>query len=150
MARRYSGKKGKAGSHRPITKNISWVRHGPKEIEMIVSKLAKEGRSSAQIGLTLRDSYGIPDSKLVTKKRISQILREKGLAKELPDDLLSLIKRSVMIRKHLEENKKDMSAFRGLQLTESKMRRLVTYYKEKKVLPADWKYDAESIRLYAE
>ena len=150
MARMHSGAKGKAGSHKPVKKNVSWVRYGPKEVEMIIAKLAKEGRSSSEIGLVLRDAYGIPDLKSLIKKSISQVLREKGLSKELPEDLLSLIKRSVQIGKHLKENKKDMTALRGLHLTEAKIKRLVTYYKMHKVLPPDWKYDSESIRLYAE
>ena len=150
MARMHSRAKGKSGSHRPVKKSVSWVRYSSKELEMIIAKLAKEGHSASEVGLILRDAYGIPDLKLVLKKRITQVLREKGLLKELPEDLLNLIKRSVQIRKHIDENKKDMTALHGLQLTEAKIKRLVTYYKIKKVLPADWKYDSDSIRLYAE
>ena len=51
------------------------------------------------------------------------------------------------LRKHLEKNKKDYSSKRGLELTESKIRRLVKYYKKRKVLPEDWKYDPEKAKL---
>jgi small subunit ribosomal protein S15 len=102
------------------------------------------------IGLILRDSYGIPDVKHVTGKSISKILEEKKIAPKIPEDLMSLIKRAIAIRKHMEENRQDMSALRGLQLTESKIKRLVKYYKVARKLPVDWKYDVKSVKLYAE
>ena len=150
MARIHSRKKGKAGSHKPHGKKNSWVRYKPKEVELLITKLAKEGKSASQIGLYLRDNYGIPDVKQVVKKSVTQVLKEKKLSKKLPEDLLNLIKKSVMVKKHFEENRQDMTALRGLQLTDSKIRRLVKYYKETKVLPFDWKYDAESLRFYLE
>ena len=55
-----------------------------------------------------------------------------------------------MIRKHLEANKKDMPAKRGLQLTDSKIRRLAKYYKKKGVLDAKWRYNADQFKMYAQ
>lgn len=150
MARMHSRKKGKSGSNKPVKKTAIWVRYKPKEIELLIAKLAKEGKSASEIGLFLRDSYGIPDVKSVTSKRITKIMKEKNLGKEIPEDLLNLIKKSVQIRKHLEENHKDKTALRGLQLTDSKIRRLVKHYKEKKVLPIDWKFDPKSLRMHVE
>ena len=40
-----------------------------------------------------------------------------------------------------------MNNKRGLQLTESKIKRLVRYYKNRKVLPADFYYDVNNIEL---
>jgi len=151
MARMHSRKKGKSGSTKPVNKTQpTWLRYKAVEVEMLITKMAKEAKSTSEIGIILRDTYGIPDVKLITKKSISHILKEKKLTKELPEDLSNLINRYIQIKKHLEENRKDMPAFRGLQLTESKMRRLVKYYKEHKVLPKDWKYDEKSIRMYVE
>ncbi len=148
MARMYSRKRGKSRSHAPIKKEApSWVTHGAKEIELLILKYAKEGKTSAQIGLYLRDEYGIPSVKPILNKTISQVLKEKKLNKELPDDLMALIKRAVMIRKHIEENHKDMTGKRGLQLTESKIKRLVKYYKRTGVLDKTWKYDPEKVKL---
>ncbi|MFC1691377.1 30S ribosomal protein S15 [Nanoarchaeota archaeon] len=151
MARMYSRKKGKSSSTKPInqTKPL-WVRYKGKEIEMLVLKLAKEGKNSSKIGIYLRDVYGVPDVKMLTGKSITQILNEKKLAPEIPDDLMALIKKSVAIQKHMDENGQDMTAKRGLQLTESKIRRMVKFYKTTEKLPVDWKFDAKSIRLYAE
>ena len=55
-----------------------------------------------------------------------------------------------MIKKHLEENKQDKTAKRGTQLTESKINRLIKYYKKTEVLPNDWKYDENRFKLIAE
>ena len=151
MARMYSRKKGKSSSKKPLSKTIpSWMTHNAKEVELLVLKVAKEGKLASMIGLVLRDSYGIPDVKAITKKSITKILEEKKISQKIPEDLLALIKRAIAIRKHMEENKQDMSALRGLQLTESKINRLVKYYKRVKNLPIDWKYDVKSVKLYAD
>lgn len=151
MARMHSRARGKAGSKRPVKKSVStWVRYKAKEAEMLIVKLAKEGKTPSQIGLALRDVYGIPYVKGVTNKKITKILEEKKLSKEIPEDLMALIKKSVAIRKHLEENHKDEGAKRGLILTESKIKRLIRYYKRVEKLPEGWKYDPKRIRLYIE
>ncbi len=151
MARMHSRKKGKSGSKRPVRKTLpSWIRYKPKEIELIVIKLAKEGKTTSEIGAILRDVYGIPDVKKLMKKNITKLLEEKKLKQAIPEDLLALIKRSIAIKKHLEENHKDEVAKRGLILTESKIRRLVKYYRKTKKLPVDWKYEPAKIRLFIE
>ncbi len=148
MGRIHARTKGKSGSKKPISKTVpSWSTRKSEEIEKLVIKLAKEGKMSAEIGLILRDSYGIPDVKIATKKKITQILNEKKLLGDVPEDLHFLIKRAVNIRKHMSINKKDMVSKRGLQLTESKIRRLEKYYKRIGKLPAKWKYDPEKSRL---
>ncbi len=149
MARAYSGKKGKSGSKTfPQKKAPLWLSYKPNEIEALIVKLSKEGNSSAKIGIMLRDSYGIPDVKVITGKQITQIMKEKGLAKDIPEDLLFLIRRSIKIRKHMEENKQDNTAKRGLTLTESKIKSLVKYYKSINKLPEEWEFDPSKIRLY--
>ena len=151
MARKYSGARGQSGSTKP-SKLIApnWIQHKPKEIELLVVKMAKEGRSSSVIGLYLRDAYGIPDVKAATGKSITKILKEKSLEKEIPEDLMAVIRRAVHLRKHLGDNKNDMTAHRGLLLTESKIRKLIKYYKTTGRLPLTWKYDPERIKLVVE
>ena len=147
----YSRKKGKAGSTKPSRKKLpSWVRYKPKEVELLIVKIAKEGKTPSQIGMVLRDLYGIPLTSKVTGKRIGKILEEKKLLGKLPEDLMALIKKSIAVRKHIELNHKDESAERGLTLTESKIKRLVRYYKSIGKLEDDWKYDPERIRMYIE
>lgn len=148
MARIYSRKKGKAGSTRPsIRKTPSWQSYKPNEVEALIIKLANEGKTPSQIGLTLRDSYGIPDVKATLKKQVLQILKEKSLAGKLPEDLTSLLRRVVDLVKHIEKNHKDETARRGLIITESKIGRLAKYYKRSKVLPDSWKYERENVQL---
>ena len=148
MARMHSRRKGVSGSKKPFNKTASWVRYAPKEIEMLIQKLAKDGKTASEIGMFLRDSYGIPDVKALTKKTVTTIVKEKGLGKEIPEDLYHLIQKAVTLQKHREANKQDNTSLRGLQLTESKIRRLVKYYKRTGAVPANWKYDAKSLRLY--
>ena len=50
----------------------------------------------------------------------------------------------------MEKNHKDNTALRGIQLTESKIKRLIKYYKKSGRLPEDWKYEPEKIKLYIE
>ena len=151
MARMYSRAKGKSKSKKPLRKTPPlWIRYKPKELEFLIVKLAKEGKSPSQIGLVLRDTYGIPYSKLVIGKKITKILEEKNLLPELPEDLLALIKKSIALRKHLEKNSKDETAIRGLTLTDSKIKRLVKYYKKTGRVAEEWKYEPERIRLYIE
>lgn len=151
MARMHSGAKGKSGSLKPEEiKKPAWLRYSEKEIEMLILKFAKEGMKSSQIGIHLRDSYGVPDVRSICEKSITQILKEKGIQGKVPEDMQNLLNRVVSLKKHLEVNKHDYTAKRGLQLTESKIRRLMKYYKKTRVLPADWKYDPNNIRLYLE
>lgn len=144
----HARKKGKARSKRPSTKTIpKWVRYRKEEVEKIVIKLAKEGNSTSKIGLILRDQFGIPSVKLITSKTISQILKDEKIYPKYPEDIFNLLKKSVNLRDHLEKNKADYTSKRGLELLESKIRRLGKYYVKKRVLPPDWKYDPEKTKL---
>jgi len=148
MARMYSGKHGKSGSTKPVRKTPpSWLKYKPFEVEKLVVKLAKEGKSSAQIGIILRDSYGIPSVHAVTSKKIYEIMHENKVIKDLPEDLRNLIKRVIETEKHILKNKKDTSAGRGIRLTESKIGRLVKYYKMKGTIPESWQYSREQAKF---
>ncbi len=147
----YSRNKGKSGSSKPLEKkSVAWVRYKPAEIESLVLKLSKTGLKPSKIGLVLRDSYGIPDVKLITKKSVTKILEKNKVAYEIPEDLSSLIVRQIDVLKHLESNKQDKTAKRGLQLTESKINRLIRYYKSSGRLPKNWKYDKNKAKLLVE
>ena len=147
MARLHSRKKGKSGSVRPprLEKPV-WIERSAEEVETLVIKLARKGFSKSMIGIMLRDSYGIPLVKVVKGKKVSQILDEHEIQVPLPEDLSNLVKKALNIRKHMEENHKDLEGKKGLQRTESKIYRLIKYYKKAKDLAADFKYDPEKIR----
>jgi small subunit ribosomal protein S15 len=147
----HSHARGKSGSTKPANPvKPAWLTQSNKETELLVVKYAKEGKSPSQIGIMLRDEYGIPSVKLVTGKSVAQILKEKELLADIPEDVMALITKVVKIKKHMDENGKDMTAIRGLKLAESKINRLVKHYKETGRLAKDWSYDPDRIKLYVE
>uniref|UniRef100_A0A8C5VJQ0 Small ribosomal subunit protein uS15 n=1 Tax=Microcebus murinus TaxID=30608 RepID=A0A8C5VJQ0_MICMU len=72
-----------------------------------IYKLAKKGLTPSQIGVILRDSHGVAQVRFVTGNKILRILKSKGLAPDLPEDLYYLIKKAVAVQKYLERNRKD-------------------------------------------
>ncbi len=150
MARVYSRKKGRSGSKKPMQKTATWVKLKPDEVEEIIVKLAKKGHPSSEIGLILRDQYGVPSiriKELQMEERIARIMKKHKVYPPFPEDMFNLLKKAVTLTAHMEKNKRDYTSKRGLQITESKIRRLTKYYKSQKSLPADWKYDIEKAKL---
>jgi len=147
----HSSRKGASGSKRPLMdKNPEWVQQSPEEIKDLAAKLAGEGKNMAMVGLILRDQYAIPNIRLATGKSLKEVLEEKGIKPELPDDLSNLMKRAVEINKHVTANPKDLHNKRGLHLVESKIRRLTKYYKREGLIPETWFYSMTSAALQVE
>ena len=145
MARRYSRKHGKHGSTKPPRRKHQWVAYDKEEVEELVKKFAKEGKADAYIGTVLRDQYGIPDVRALGL-RVSRTTA-KIVTKTVPDDMYSLIEKAVNLHSHLIRNHGDAKAIHGLELLESKIRRLGKYYSRKGKLPKDWKYTIEKAKL---
>ncbi len=151
MSRIHSGHKGRSGSHRPFpAPKPTWVTMEKAEIVVEAVKLAKGGMNSAQVGAVLRDTYGIPSVRAVTGQRMSKLLSENGVKPDLPEDLQALLKRVVHLQRHLKTHKKDLSNHRGLSLMEARIRRLARYYRQRKMLPGDWRYTAATAVLQVE
>ena len=110
----------------------------------MVIKLAKEGHNSSEIGIILRDQHGIPLTKPITGRNISQILRDEGLAPPLPEDVEMLLRKAARLRVHLEKNRKDLHNKRALQVIEARIYKLSRYYKRKGLLPPEWKYEGKT------
>ena len=150
MARMHARRRGQSGSRRPlVSKSPEWVGIEPDEIVETVAKLASQGRSSAEIGMILRDQYAVPNVRLATGKTVVQIMRSKGAKFEVPEDLGNLMRRALELQTHLKVNTRDTSNRRGLQLIESKIRRLADYYQRAGVLPASWDYAVKIQELAA-
>jgi small subunit ribosomal protein S15 len=148
MARIHAHRKGKSGSTRPFLKtNPEWVAMEKAEIEETIFRLHQEGLSAAGIGIRLRDGFGVPSVRLATGRSVLEILRSKGAKFSLPEDLVGLIRRAASLQTHLKEHAKDLSNKRGLQLIESKIRRLSRYYKDRGVIPAEWDYSLKLAEL---
>ncbi len=144
----HSRKKGKSSSKRPTRPTLpDWCNRSSEEVEDVIIRLYKEGKSMSMIGIILRDTYGVPFTRLVVGKTISQILKERDLAPKIPEDILNLIKKALNLRRHLEENPKDLNSKRGLTLIESKVRRLGKYYSKSGVLEPRWKYDYKNAAI---
>ncbi|MCI4334042.1 MAG: 30S ribosomal protein S15 [Thermoplasmata archaeon] len=151
MSRIHSGRKGRSGSHRPypLTKP-EWVTAEPEETREQAVRLAKSGLSPAQVGATLRDSFGVPSIRTVTGKRMQPLLHEAGIRADLPEDLQALLKRVVHLQRHLTTHPHDNSNRRGLNLMESRIRRLARYYRRRRTLPEDWRYTSARAVLQVE
>lgn len=144
MARMHNDGRGSSGSDKPVNKkNPRWVDYDEDEVVDLVVKLRKEGEDPSQIGMTLRDQYGIPSVKQVTDKKITEILEEEGLALDLPEDLNNLVEKAESIQDHIEENQNDEEAIRQLELTEAKIRSVASYHRDEGNIPQDWKYERE-------
>jgi small subunit ribosomal protein S15 len=152
MARIHARSKGKSGSSHPVKRknHPKWSSLNPREVESHIIELAKQGKSTSEIGMILRDQYAVPNIKIATGKNITKILKSNNLAPEIPEDLKNLIDTALKLRKHIEENNKDLKNKRNLQLTESKIRRLSKYYQSRKILPEKWKYSPKLARLMFE
>ena len=148
MAKMHSRSRGKSGSKKPPSKKSpEWTEYSSKEIEELIVKMAREGMGSASIGQVLRDQHGIPSVQNLTGKPITQIMKEGKISMEYPEDLMNLIKRAVRMRKHLERNNPDVHNKVKLIHVESKIRRLVKYYRVEGVLPRNWSYDPNKAAL---
>ncbi len=83
------------------------------------------------IGTILRDSYGVPDIKAATGKKLSRILKEHNLLPDVPEDLDNLLTKRERLKEHLSANPRDIHNNRRLHLIEAKIRRLMKYYRRK-------------------
>jgi small subunit ribosomal protein S15 len=148
MARMHTRRKGQAGSKKPIrTEPPKWSNTNKEEIENIIQQLASGGKGSSEIGMILRDRYGVPDVTLVTGKKIGTILKEKNVAPKVPEDIQSIILNVLDLNKHLLKNKKDVHNKRSLNNMISKIRRLEKYYHREGVLPQDWKFSIQRAEM---
>lgn len=106
----------------------SWLKLDEKGLEDIIAKLAGEGKTSEKIGLELRDTYGVPKSKVLGKK-ISAILKEKGLYKDATE--LNLEKKRQAVISHLQKNKQDKRAKMALAIISARITKYNKYKKRK-------------------
>ena len=152
MARMHARRKGKSGSTHFVgrEKHPDWSSLKPREIESHVIELAKEGKSTSEIGMILRDQFAVPDVKIATGKKIAMILEENKIQSEIPEDLKNLISKALQLREHIGTHRKDLSNKRHLHNTESKIRRIAKYYKSIQKLPKDWKYSPKQAKLMFE
>ncbi|SIS05968.1 30S ribosomal protein S15 [Natronorubrum thiooxidans] len=144
MARMHTRRRGSSGSDKPAADEPpEWSDVDSDKIEARVVELAEQGYEPSQIGMKLRDEgvtgTPIPDVKLATGKKLTEILEDNDAKSDIPEDLYNLMERAVRLREHIQENQQDYQNKRALQNTESKVRRLVSYYRGNE-LEADFTY----------
>ena len=101
-----------------------WLKYTEDEVKEIILKLAEKGLTSEKIGLTLRDQYGIPKTKIYNIK-ISRVLKENKKFEE--PSLLNLQKKTENIIEHYKKNKQDKKAERALIITKAKLKKIKDY-----------------------
>ena len=148
MARMHTRRRGSSGSDRPAADEPpEWSDVDSDDIEARVVELAAQGHDPSVIGLKLRDEgvkgTPIPNVKLATGKKVTEILDDHDASPEIPEDLRNLMERAIGLREHVDENGQDHSNKRALQNTESKIRRLANYYRGDE-LDEDFKYSYEN------
>ncbi|KAH8924066.1 hypothetical protein BT69DRAFT_1241448 [Atractiella rhizophila] len=145
MGRMHNPHKGISGSALPYKRTPPrWLKTTPDEVSDQIAKLARKGMTPSQIGVVLRDSHGIAQVRSVTGNKILRILKSQGLAPKYPEDLHHLMQKAVSVRKHLERNRKDKDSKFRLILIESRIHRLVRYYKTKLQIAPNFKYEANT------
>ena len=84
MGRMHAPGKGISSSALPYRRTPpSWLKTTPDDVVDHITKLARKGLTPSQIGVTLRDSHGIPQVRFVTGNKILRILKSNG-ASNLP------------------------------------------------------------------
>lgn len=149
MARMHTKRHGKAKSRKPVLSADAprVTQLSNEEIESQIVSMAKQGMPPSTIGYRLKDEHKVMYIKQVLGKRLGKVMAEKGVAGEMPPDLMDLMKKAVNLRSHLAHNKHDKSNTMGLQRVEAKIWRLTKYYSRRGKLPAGWRYDPEQAAL---
>ena len=150
MARMHTGRHGKSKSRKPDVE-LGTTPEGfagtKEEIDEAIVSYAKQGIPQTKIGQLLKTEKSLPYVKQLYGKRLGVILKEKGYAPELPQDLMDLLRRATLMRRHLEKNHNDVHNRVRLNRIESKIWRLGKYYKASGVLDKSWTYDPAKVAL---
>ena len=146
----HARRRGSSDSDKPAADEPpEWSDIEPEKIEERVVQLAEQGHDPSQIGLKLRDEgvagVPVPDVKAATGKKVTEILEEHDAEPEIPEDLRNLMERAVRLNEHVKEHPQDKQNKRARQNVESKVRRLVDYYRGDE-LDEDFTYSYETAK----
>ena len=106
----------------------SWLKLSEDELLKIIKELS-EKYQPAQIGLILRDQYGVPTTKVYGKK-LAEYLKELGITQNL--DLSNIERKFERIKEHMKENITDKKAKHKLQKAQSNLNAARKYDERKK------------------
>lgn len=102
----------------------TWVKMKEPELKKVILELS-EKYAPSQIGIVLRDQYGIPSTKVFGKK-LKAYLKELGI--EQNEDLENADKKVTKLKEHLKGNITDRSAKHKLQHAQSRLNIIKKYF----------------------
>ncbi len=101
-----------------------WLKMTEKELIKVIEELADKYQP-AQIGIILRDQYGVPSTKVYGKK-LGAYLKDLGL--ESNAEFKNAEKKVERLKEHLKENVTDRKAKHKLQKAQSRLNILGKYF----------------------
>ncbi len=105
-------------------KKPTWVKMKEPELKKTILELS-EKYAPSQIGIILRDQYGIPTTKIFGKK-LKEYMQELGI--ERNEDLENAEKKVTGLKEHLKNNITDRSAKHKLQHAQSRLNIIKKYF----------------------
>ena len=105
-------------------KKPTWVKMKEPELKKVILELS-ENYAPSQIGIVLRDQYGIPTTKVFGKK-LKEYMKELGIDRN--EDLENAVKKVDRIKEHLKDNITDRSAKHKLQHAQSRLNITKKYF----------------------
>lgn len=106
----------------------AWLKLSEEELKKIIAQLS-EKYSPAQLGLILRDQYGVPTTKVYGKK-LSAYFKEMG--KDYNIELKNAKEKVEKIKEHMVKNKTDKKAKHKFQKATSHFNALKKYTDKRK------------------
>ena len=101
-----------------------WVKMKEPELKKVILELS-EKYAPSQIGIILRDQYGIPTTKIFGKK-LKAYMEELRI--ERNEDLENAEKKVTRMKEHLKNNITDRSAKHKLQHAQSRLNIVKKYF----------------------
>jgi small subunit ribosomal protein S15 len=105
-----------------------WLKLSEEDLKKIIFEL-KDKYPPAQLGLILRDQYGIPTTRIFGKK-LSEYLKEAGV-NTLEIELKNIQKKEEKLKEHMKKHKQDKKAKHKVQITVSKVSKIEKYLSRK-------------------
>ncbi len=102
----------------------TWVKMTETELKAVIGDLATKYPAS-QIGMILRDQYGIPTTRVFGKK-LCDYLKDLGI--EYREDLVNASKKVDSLKEHNKNNISDKKAKHKLQKAQAHLNKTKKYY----------------------
>jgi small subunit ribosomal protein S15 len=111
------------GKRQVIDKPV-WLKMTEEELKKLIVELADKYQP-AQIGLILRDQYGVPTTRVFGKK-LSAYLKEMG--KESNTEIKNVEQKVHIMKEHLKRNVQDKKAKHKIQKANSRLNKMKKYF----------------------